>query len=118
MAQSDVVARAVVKPTKKNENGRRSALPPLGQTNTLRSNEPNTFLIAAPSARGDHQMEGGLQRRKTTLIIGQRQTQRILQMTGGELGLRSQYINGIYNPRRRHSAIGEISSVKFERISA
>lgn len=71
--------------------------------------ERDIILIAFTSTATDHRMEGGLQQGETTFIIGQYYTQRIhqengiaktacirpntnrriLQMSGGELGLRS-----------------------------
>ena len=75
----------------------------------------DTLLIASSSTTTDHRMEGGLQQRKITLVIGQyyaeriryenglaktgrirsKTNRRILQMTGGELGRRSITIHKI-----------------------
>jgi len=41
--------------------------------------ERDALLIAAASTRSDHQMEGGLQQGKTTLIVGQHHARRIRQ---------------------------------------
>ncbi len=83
--------------------------PRLGKIGHTKSATPKTFakqvLIVA--------YKNGFKTLKAELIW--RHTWATRQQVSNAL---FQYINGFYNTRRKHSAIGGTSPVKFERISA